>query len=346
VKRMAIAVLLVAASMSPSSVSAQVDEEEYEGRAVETPPPQEPERARPWAEGVSEEAQQRALRLFREGNAAFAQPDYAVAARAYRQALTHWAHPAIHGNLAVALVHLEQPVDAYAALRDALRFGAAPFTPQVHQQLQTNLRLLEGQLARLTIRCDVEGAEVVLDGTTLFTAPGSDEVVVRSGEHRVVVSREGYLTYSEGLRVVGGETREVDVELVTLDAAARYERRFASWIPWSVLGAGVVLSAIGAGLQVAAVGTMDDYERQLEAQCPFGCTPNMIPESLSELEDRALRSNRTAIGMIGAGIASTVAGALLVYLNQPRRVDVDPTGAPVSLGVGPGGARLEGTWRF
>src|SRR5438128_85746 len=68
---------------------------------------------RPWAHGVAEAEQKAALGLFREANILLNDGLFARAADQYRAALKHWDHPAIHYNLALALVNLDQPVDAF-----------------------------------------------------------------------------------------------------------------------------------------------------------------------------------------------------------------------------------------
>jgi len=95
------------------------------GTAAAQPAPPAPAGPRPWAQGVSPENQKAALGLFNEGNALLRDSIFPKAAEKYREALTHWDHPAIHYNLAVALRGLG-PADAIAAeLRAALAYPAA-----------------------------------------------------------------------------------------------------------------------------------------------------------------------------------------------------------------------------
>ena len=69
---------------------------------------------RPWAKGVSKERQEAAWEVFREGNALLKDSLFAKAADKYREALKSWDHPAIHYNLALALVNLDQPTSPRA----------------------------------------------------------------------------------------------------------------------------------------------------------------------------------------------------------------------------------------
>src|SRR6476659_107119 len=81
---------------------------------------------RPWAQGVSQPEQQAALKLFHDGNVSLNDGLFAKAADNYREALKHWDHPAIHYNLALALMNLDQTIDAYDNMQASVKFGEAP----------------------------------------------------------------------------------------------------------------------------------------------------------------------------------------------------------------------------
>src|SRR4051812_21164890 len=59
---------------------------------------QKGEGERPWAAGVKQSEQQAALKLFHDGNLQLNDGLFAKASEAYKAALTHWNHPAIHYN--------------------------------------------------------------------------------------------------------------------------------------------------------------------------------------------------------------------------------------------------------
>src|SRR5690348_3534769 len=58
----------------------------------------------PWVKGVSQERQAAAAVLFNEGNGYYEKAVFSKAAELYRRALEQWEHPAIHYNLALALM--------------------------------------------------------------------------------------------------------------------------------------------------------------------------------------------------------------------------------------------------
>ncbi len=284
---------------------------------------------RPWAAGVSAEDQEAALALFRDGNDAFAHTDYVEAARRYRAALDRWGHPAIHGNLAVTLIQLDDPVGAYDHLEQALAFGDAPFDATQYERLATDRKLVLGQLGRLEVTCDVDGAEVSVDGETVITGIGTISRVVRAGSYQVVARKANYLTFARQVVALPEQPVVIRVDLVPLDQAGGLERRWASWKPWAVIGAGAAVLALGVGYQLAAQRTADDFEAEIARSCPSGCPIDQLPPPVLDLEDRATRQNRIGVSAMITGAAALIAGGVMVYANQPHRVRLEESGRRV-----------------
>src|SRR5678816_3672427 len=59
---------------------------------------------RPWAAGVPADKQALALKLFQDGNSQLNDGIFTKAVELYREALKSWDHPAIHYNMALALM--------------------------------------------------------------------------------------------------------------------------------------------------------------------------------------------------------------------------------------------------
>lgn len=286
---------------------------------------------RPWTQGVAEADRDAALALFKEGNDLFAQSEYAEATRKYRAALERWRHPAIAGNLAVVLIHLDATLEASHVLEDALRFGAAPFEPHVYQQLVTHQKLLAGQLARVDVACRLPEVSLVLDGAIELACPGRSEQVVLVGKHQVVARRRGYLTFAREFTALAGTTTHIDVSLQPLETAGGYERRWDVWKPWAVVGAGAALILVGVPLQLAARSNLDAFEQEVARSCPNGCAREDLPDAVWQLENRGHLENRLAVGAFVVGGLTAVTGAVLTYMNRPQRVQLEESGRRVSV---------------
>ncbi|HVV83838.1 MAG TPA: hypothetical protein VHE35_12270 [Kofleriaceae bacterium] len=311
-----VAAALALALAAPSAARAQSDD------------------ARPWAAGVSPEQQAAALARFQSANQAFAEKDYASAIAQYEEALRAWPHPAIEGNLAVALIQVDRVVDAYGHLEKAFAYGAAPFEPEVWSQLQTVHKLLLGQIAHLELSGPLDGVQVLLDGAAL--PPGASHTI-RAGAHELTARRTGYLTFTERIDAAANAVTSIHLALVPLEAAGTVERRWPPWKPWAVVLAGAGVAAAGTGLELAARNNVDDYERELARTCPDGCTPASLSPAVRGLASRARWEDRVGVPAIAAGATALVLGGVLVWLDQPHRTRVDENGRRISLApvVGP-----------
>jgi hypothetical protein len=299
--------------------------------AQEAPVPEE----RPWAEGVPESEQQVALAAYDEGNAEFVESRFAQALAKYREAIAHWDHPAIRFNMAVCLINLDRPIEAREELERALAYGAAPFGAEVHQQGLTYRKLLDGQLAELTIHSDERDAEVTLDGALLFRAPGSVTSWVRPGLHQIVATKTGFLTRSDRITLAPGSTQIYDVRMVASPSPARTTRRWAQWKPYAVAGAGAVVAGIGGVAYALAARDYAAYDDGVRDACPLGCTGGDIQlRGPKAIRDRGDREQMTAFSLFAVGGALAIAGGVGLYLNQLHtEVIVQPGGGVLAVGV-------------
>ncbi|HEY3445816.1 MAG TPA: hypothetical protein VGK67_05590 [Myxococcales bacterium] len=269
----------------------------------------------PWAKGVSPEAQKTALALFREGNAALKDGVFGDAAAKYREALGHWDHPAIHYNLALSLRTLDQPLEQREHLVSAMKYGADPLDAAKFTNAKLMLDLVEKQLARVQIRCSEEGAQVVMDGKQLFTAPGQFDDYVRPGPHSIVSTKTGFLTYQVSKALPFGELSTFEIKLFKAADLTKYKRRWTQAVPYGVLVAGLVVGLAGGGLHYGAKASYDSFDKAVETGS--GGQPGMIPTAdLTAKRSAGDAMQGVAIGCYGVGGAAVVAGAVLLYMNR------------------------------
>jgi hypothetical protein len=125
-----------------------------------------------------------------------------------------------------------------------------------------------------------------------------------------------------------------------------YERRFPTWVPWTVAGAGAVTLGIGVLLQLNANDLMHQYDQDVASMCAVtGCDfgnpqPGSPEERLVELRDRAESRNKLSIVTLGVGAVTLATGVVLLALNGPRRRPI------VNANVGANGATATVGWSF
>jgi tetratricopeptide (TPR) repeat protein len=273
----------------------------------------------PWSRGVPTAVQEAARAVFLEGNRLFKIPLFAQAVEKYTEALGTWEHPAFYFNLALAQLNLGQDVEAHDNLERAMKYGAAPLGDAEFGEARKQLEELERRLGRLRVSCPTPGAEVTLNGVTLFTGPGSREVWVKAQAHELTAKRRDYVTRVKRVTVAPGAMQELDLPLRKLIE----DRPWAVWKPWAVVGTGAAIVAAGGVLHTLSARDFRAYDAgfRMLSCAAMGCTDAAIdaenPGLRAELR-RARREQTLAVGGYIAGGAAIAAGAVLVYLNRHR----------------------------
>jgi hypothetical protein len=274
---------------------------------------------RPWQRGVDAARRAAAEREFLGGNGLFERSEYAAAAARYRVALASWEHPAIQFNLAVCLIHLDRPVEAYDTVVAALRFGREAL-PEHFDEAQNYERLLRDRIATLEVELPA-GAAVTLDGAPLVAAGGQARVRRRlaPGRHSLVAKKARFETWSKDLVLPPGE---VTLEVIELRAPrTRTVRRWSSAMPWWVAGGGGAAAALGAASLLLGNANMRAVTAEVTQQCPppTGCAAG-LPPGLEGDRDRARLEQGAGAALLVAGGAALVTGVVLMVMNQPRQV--------------------------
>ena len=281
----------------------------------------------PWAKGVSEEARKESTRLFFEARRHYHDSLFALAADKYRAALAacNCHHPAAHYNLVLSLVNLDRPVEMYENLIAAMENGLERLSKERFEQAKNFKVLLEKQLVAIDLRCDVPGAKVTIDGRQVLTPPGRYRGMERPGVHTVLAFKHGMVTNQVFRQMDGGQKIALSMDLKTEEELTVYERRWAAWKPWTLLGAGAAVALAGGGLHYAAIKQTQAADRGV-VDCS-GCGPR---RDLTHERLNAATMEKVAIVGYSVGGAAIATGAVLAFLNRakthmrPYEVDVAP----------------------
>jgi hypothetical protein len=295
----------------------------------------------PWLVGVTPAEQQAAAVAFREGNVQLNDGLFVNAVDKYREALKHWNHPAIHYNLALALLNLDQPIEVFEHLNKAVQYGADPLEKDKFEHAKEYLLLVEKQLADIEVSCDKVGAKVSVDGKEVFIAPGTFSEKVRVGKHTFYADKEGYNARITAPYVGPGEKFRIELKLYTAEELTRYRRKWqTTWFPYAIGGAGVLIGLGAGALELSAQSSYDQYNTKVAAcnTMSAGCAANT--PGITKLRDSG--DTKRTIGYVGYGVAgaAVATGLTLLWINrsQPYQIsaeELNATPQPAPFAVAP-----------
>jgi hypothetical protein len=327
-----------------------------------------PQGERPWAAGVPKERQDKAIALFSEGTAHLKDAYFMRAVDRLREALILWDHPAIHFNLAKALMNLDQPVDAYRHLESAMRYGGAPLEPnQVAQVANLKEQLMTTELAEVSVKVSEPGAALSINGAEVFKGPGTWTGLVKAGKAVVLATKDGFKPNQVSDTFKAGTKPALELTLTKIDLNVRYTRAMAVWKPWTVVGAGVLGLVGGVVMNSLAVESYKAYDASV-ADCALdarmsatdlGVTLDdgtLIPFTQCDASntgikvdarDRGDMLQNVAIAAYAAGGVTLATGLVLLYVNREKLVQgTGSTSVTVAPTLAPGSAGLSATVTF
>jgi len=247
---------------------------------------------------------QRGAELYKEGSfdAAFAE-----FSRAYEIAPNF----RVLYNLAQVEVERHDYASAMRFFQRYLEDGGAEVDPERRAEVEREISALEQRVAELTVKSNVPGVEVSIDGRVIGTSPLAGPVLVSAGVRRVAARRTGYQPVDRTLSVAGGDKPVLELELQPIQGTKFQAGGEAAAPPRSSgsVPAGAWVGFIAAGVFGGAAVTFgiltqkkdDDLDREL----------SKYPADRSAIDDERSRLKLYAgltDGFAGAALLSAVVG--------------------------------------
>lgn len=246
-------------------------------------------------------------------------------------------------NIAQCHFELRQYVEARDALSRYLKDGAGSIEAERQSAVQNDLAELERRIAHLTLKVNVTGATVYVDGKKAGVTPLSMPVDVNEGQRTISVETSDRGSKQRIVRVAGGEAQTVSVDFAapTPSPLAAGGGLRTDGPPPQVsngLGAGFWITgglavALGAGAGATGYFALKAQADHDDALKRFGVSAGELNDSQKRAENFALTTD------ILAGSAIVFAGIATVLL-----VSHDGGSKQVGLGVGPGNLMLRGNF--
>jgi hypothetical protein len=144
----------------------------------------------------------------------FAHDDYAGAAVKFQSAYDRSHDPRLLWNIASCEHKLRRYARARVLLERYLDEGGDALTEQDRRDTEGVLRTIAPFISTVRLTASPEGADVVVDGETVGSAPLPKPLYVELGKHELVVRKDGFRPESRSIVASGGDTMLVSVTLV------------------------------------------------------------------------------------------------------------------------------------
>lgn len=224
--------------------------------------------------------------------------------------------------------------DYASALRSFQRYldlGGDKIEAERRTEVDKEIQGLAKRVARVEIKSNTPGAEVVIDDVVVGTTPLRDPVIVSIGRRKVLVQKDGLTSTARFVDLAGGDRTSIEVNL-NVAAPLQDEAgppRTGMWVSLAITGGLVAGAAVVGGLALSA---HSDAQKQLDT---FGAKKADIDAARSKTQTLALVTDilgGAAVAMAGVTIVLGVTGGKKEAPPQPK----------AALTIGPSSVSLSG----
>lgn len=264
---------------------------------------------------AQKEAEQRfgrARQLYEEG-------DYQLALVEFQRAYDLAPNYRVLFNIAQVNIQLQNYAAARTVLEKYLEDGGAEITGARRSQAEADLQMLKGRTAYLRITTNPP-ADIFIDEKPMGSTPLAAPLLLNGGQHKVVISKRGYLSSTKFVVLAGGDSKEEVFNLVVeptqevgpkLTTVSR-KNYTPAVIAWSATGAFAISAAIFGGLYINKQSELDDLSDPQK---------NVTPTARDDAQSNALRLAIVAdvLGLVAVGGAAI---ATYLTLKPPQRAEI------------------------
>ncbi len=276
------------------------------------------------AVGQSEKEKNEAKERFEKGLAFVDEGDCKKAILEFKEAYKAYPVPVILYNMALCYDEMHQyalAMEYYSLYLATEKKVAGEQLEAIHKRMST----LETFLGTLKLSCNVDGADVSVDGYHKGQTP-LQEVYLETGDHKIVVEKKPYRKFQDTVTVVSGKVTTLDVTLEEAKTAlggktgvagggrtdGGGKKKLRPGAFWGTLAA-----ALGMGITAGVVGGINVANHN-----EFEDTDPADREKLQDLKDKGQLYNAlflTTLSLAGAAAVATIVVGLFTDFGKGKK---------------------------
>jgi hypothetical protein len=283
---------------------------------------------------------------FNRGVALFREGDYRAALVEFRRAyaISH-NYKALY-NIGQTEFEVQDYAGARTSFQKYLVEGGAEIEAGRRAEVEADVKKLDGRVAKIEIKTNADGADILLDDTVIGQAPLKEPLLVSAGRRKITVQKGALPPVTRFVEIAGGDASSVTIDLAaTAEPIARGAAappvaaapvappsppRTALWISLAGTGA-LTTGAVITG--ILALGAHGDAETKLATR---GATATDI---------EAAHSKAATLGLVTdvlGGAAIVMGGLTIVLAATSGKGHVDAAKPAAALQLSPRGAVFTG----
>jgi len=271
-----------------------------------------------WASGAPAEAPAReAATHFERGVKLYEEQDWRAALIEFERAYAISPHYRVLYDIAQCRYQLRDYVGALGAFQKYLTEGRSEAPEALREQAKSAIDDLRGRVARVRVTTDVDGAEVLVDDTSVGTTPLSSPLLMSAGRRKIAATKAGRVSAVRVIDVAGEDSVDVALRLAPLPTndSRTVAGKSTQGRPLAPAIVAFSVAAVGAGVGTVFGILAVENKRDLDRACIAKVCP---PSSQSRIDESQRNATLSTIG-ISVGAAGAVAGiAYLLFAPGSR----------------------------
>jgi hypothetical protein len=298
----------------------------------------------PPSTALAQDNVQKVKELHKKGQKAFDAANYPAAYDAYLAAWNLQKSYDIATNLAQSEVETKRFRDAAEHLTYALaNLPVAGKADQLRASIQAVLDRAKKEIGVITVRVDVPGATVTLDGRPLGTAPLQEEIFVDPGDHVLGATTPDRVAPEQKVHLDKGGTSLVMLTLEKKTPVAPRPTPSTGPRPLTIAGASAAGAAAVAVVPLAALAkAKGDTASSLRAELGANGCAASASTKCQDLHSALKAHDAFANAALWAGVGAAVLGAGTLVYTLVAPAGAGPQAAPSPGAPSPGAPVKQG----
>lgn len=150
---------------------------------------------------------------FQTGVQYYKEGDYRAALIEFKRAYEAAPNYKVLYNLGQTNLELQDYAQALGSFQKYLVDGGKEIPKDRRQQVEGEIKKLEGRVAKVVVKSNIEGADILIDDVVVGKTPTEKPILVSAGRRKIAVVKPGTGQQARTIDIAGGDEQNLDLEI-------------------------------------------------------------------------------------------------------------------------------------